>query len=220
MNDRGLFELRLDGDRFLPFEGAGAASRWRLELPAEHNQFDLASITDAVLHLDYTARAGSPALADLARDNLDTVLPTAGAALFVLNEQFGTAWHRMLNPDEGEEQELVFELDSGHLPFWARARMGTGTVAVTGADLILDTPHGEAFATRWRLPGQPASSDAAAPLDPGLEDAPHAAIAPIPAPEMLGEWRVQIRRDAAAGFASLGADDIRRAYLLVRFEIA
>ncbi|GAB3232092.1 hypothetical protein GCM10027447_27590 [Glycomyces halotolerans] len=222
VNDRGMFELRLEGDRFLPFEGAGVASRWSIELPPENNQFDLASVTDVVLHLDYTAQVGSPELADLARANLDTVLPNAGAVLFVLEEQFGTAWHRMLHPADGEDQELVFDLDAAHLPFWARARMGSGALSVTGADLVVDTPHEEGFTTRWQLPGETApSAEVPGARDPGLDQAPHAAIAPTaPRPPMLGEWRVRMRRDSAADYTSLNADDVRRAYLMVRFEIA
>jgi hypothetical protein len=30
--DSGLFELNFRDERYLPFEGAGAISRWRLEL--------------------------------------------------------------------------------------------------------------------------------------------------------------------------------------------
>ena len=30
--DAGLFELRFGDDRYLPFEGGGIVSRWRLEL--------------------------------------------------------------------------------------------------------------------------------------------------------------------------------------------
>lgn len=31
-SDAGLFELNFRDDRYLPFEGAGAISRWRIEL--------------------------------------------------------------------------------------------------------------------------------------------------------------------------------------------
>ena len=32
-NDSGLFELNFRDERYLPFEGAGAVSEWRIELP-------------------------------------------------------------------------------------------------------------------------------------------------------------------------------------------
>ena len=39
-NDSGLFELNFRDERYLPFEGAGVVSKWRLELPADFRQFD------------------------------------------------------------------------------------------------------------------------------------------------------------------------------------
>src|SRR4029077_1238554 len=35
-NDTGLFETNLRDERFLPFEGAGAESTWKLDLPASY----------------------------------------------------------------------------------------------------------------------------------------------------------------------------------------
>jgi hypothetical protein len=52
----GLFDFNFRDERYLPFEGAGAISEWRLELPAELRQFDYNSIKDIVLHVSYTAR--------------------------------------------------------------------------------------------------------------------------------------------------------------------
>ena len=44
--------------RYLPFEGAGAISSWRLEMPASNNEISLAQVSDVVVHLRYTARDG------------------------------------------------------------------------------------------------------------------------------------------------------------------
>src|SRR5205085_11299555 len=57
-NDSGLFETNLRDERWLPFEGQGAVSAWTLELDPESNNFDLSTITDVILHVRYTARAG------------------------------------------------------------------------------------------------------------------------------------------------------------------
>ncbi len=56
-NDSGTFELNFKDERYLPFEGAGVISRWRLELPSVR-QFDYQSISDVVMHLKYTATEG------------------------------------------------------------------------------------------------------------------------------------------------------------------
>src|SRR5690606_38119661 len=53
-DDSGMFELQLRDEKLLPFEGAGAISTWRIELP-EVRQFDYRTITDVELELRYTA---------------------------------------------------------------------------------------------------------------------------------------------------------------------
>src|SRR6266704_2961333 len=57
-NDSGMFETNLRDERFLPFEGAGAESTWKLDLPKDYPAFDYATISDVLLHIRYTARQG------------------------------------------------------------------------------------------------------------------------------------------------------------------
>ena len=61
-NDSGMFELNFRDERYLPFEGTGAISIWRLELPSEIRQFDYNTISDVILHVKYTAREGGSSL--------------------------------------------------------------------------------------------------------------------------------------------------------------
>src|SRR5690606_6430473 len=61
-NDSGMFELNFRDERYLPFEGAAAASSWRLELPTDIRQFDYQTITDIIIHVRYTAREGGSSL--------------------------------------------------------------------------------------------------------------------------------------------------------------
>ncbi|KAM7219247.1 hypothetical protein V8F06_005416 [Rhypophila decipiens] len=56
--DAGVFDSSLEQPRYLPFEFAGAASKWRIKLPAENNAFSLDTLSDAILHMTYTARQG------------------------------------------------------------------------------------------------------------------------------------------------------------------
>jgi hypothetical protein len=55
----GVFNFDFRDERYLPFEGAGVDSTWRLELPSDFRQFDYESISDVILHVSYTARNGS-----------------------------------------------------------------------------------------------------------------------------------------------------------------
>ena len=53
--DAGVFELNFRDERYMPFEGAGAVSEWRLELPANFRPFDYQSINDVLINISYTA---------------------------------------------------------------------------------------------------------------------------------------------------------------------
>ncbi len=61
-DDPGLFleslSENLADPRYLPFEGAGAISSWHLEAPAANNEISLATVSDVVIHLYYTALDG------------------------------------------------------------------------------------------------------------------------------------------------------------------
>ena len=73
-NDSGVFELNFRDERYLPFEGTGAISSWRLELPEEVRQFDYDTISDVILHIKYTSRDGGSSLRGLAETSLKTRL--------------------------------------------------------------------------------------------------------------------------------------------------
>jgi len=73
-NDSGMFELSFRDERYLPFEGTGAVSSWRLELPNEIRQFNYNTISDVLLHLKYTAREGGSNLKSLAEASLKNQL--------------------------------------------------------------------------------------------------------------------------------------------------
>ncbi len=73
-NDSGMFELNFRDERYLPFEGCGAISSWRLELPDGVRQFDYDTISDVVLHVKYTAREGGSTLRGLASGSLKAKL--------------------------------------------------------------------------------------------------------------------------------------------------
>ena len=64
--DNGMFETTvhyiLTDDRYLTFEHQGAISNWQLELSKSANSFDLSTISDIVLQIEYTSRYGGDAL--------------------------------------------------------------------------------------------------------------------------------------------------------------
>ncbi|HEV7472755.1 MAG TPA: neuraminidase-like domain-containing protein [Pyrinomonadaceae bacterium] len=122
-NDSGTFELAFRDDRYLPFEGAGAISEWSLELFSDPSapdfgkplrQFDYATISDAVVHIKYTAREDAGPFKNGAIKNLRDYYSADGTMpllrLFNLRQEFPAQWHRFLNPTNPANGN-VFELE-------------------------------------------------------------------------------------------------------------
>ncbi|MEX2961167.1 neuraminidase-like domain-containing protein [Microbulbifer sp. TYP-18] len=217
-SDSGMFIFDFTGDRFLPFEGAGAVSEWTLELPQANNRFDMATVSDIVLHLHYTAqRSGETALADAARANIEASLPQAGVQLLDLHSSFGSAWRRFLVSNGDEDQELLLDITEAHLPYFLARR---GEVAISGLDLVLDTPHSENFIVEVTPPGGAPSEQVAAP-EADFEGRPHMAVSDFaPGTAATGTWRFRIRRSATTDFHSLTEGDLKGAYLVLGLGLA
>jgi len=98
-SDTGLFETNLRDERFLPFEGAGAESTWKLELPQDYPAFDYATISDVILHIRYTARQGvDRTKVEVAlRDLFQQASQVNFALLFTLRHDFPTEWSAFVN---------------------------------------------------------------------------------------------------------------------------
>lgn len=93
-NDSGMFETNLRDERYLPFEGAGAISTWKLDLPKPYPAFDSSTISDVILHIRYTARQGvDPTKVASALKDLFESDPGANfALLFSLPHDFPVEW--------------------------------------------------------------------------------------------------------------------------------
>jgi hypothetical protein len=116
-NDSGLFELNFRDEKYLPFELAGVVSRWRLELRPENNDFDLESLSDVVLHLNYTAREGGEALRAAAHCTAAGHLPGNGLRLFDARHDFPNAWYAFSDPQACECRYLDVRLARRMFPF-------------------------------------------------------------------------------------------------------
>jgi hypothetical protein len=188
-NDSGLFDGGTGDDRYLPFEGSGAVSRWRMELPTGAPQFDYGTISDVVLHLRYTARDGGLALRSTATTALQARIAAAStvgsARLLDVRHEFPTEWARFttsLPSGQPPTAPLTLTLREEHYPFWASqttdrvlrsvelfASAGSGDVAVY--DTPADNPPGTRHETVLRT--DPSVGDLrggmlAAPLPPAI----------------------------------------------------
>jgi hypothetical protein len=97
-DDSGLFELNFHDDRYLPFEFSGAVSRWRIEMPPENNQFDMATLSDVVMHVNFLAREGGAELQHHANRRAQAHLPGGGYRFFDIRYEFPDAWRIFAPP--------------------------------------------------------------------------------------------------------------------------
>jgi hypothetical protein len=135
-SDPGVFEPNLRDERYLPFEYAGAISEWQIELagnPAKSEpvQFDYATISDVVLHMRYTARAGGGLLRNGAMNSVKTAIELAEAfgstRLLSMRQEFPSEWAKFQAQTlaNGERFELAVTLRDEHYPFWSRGRLNS-----------------------------------------------------------------------------------------------
>ncbi len=124
-NDAGLFELSYSDPRYLPFEGVGAISRWRLELNAQYRAFDYNTISDVLLHLRYTARDGGravrdqvvPALAERVNAIVNATAETGLYHFISFKRDQRTALHQLLHPAGAADHATTLTIARDHLPY-------------------------------------------------------------------------------------------------------
>lgn len=87
-NDSGLFELNFNDARYLPFEGRGAISEWKLELAAEDQirLFDFDTISDVIMHVKYTSQDGGDMYKPTVISALNSVIDGSVPAAYVSDD--------------------------------------------------------------------------------------------------------------------------------------
>jgi hypothetical protein len=137
-NDSGLFELNFRDERYLPFEFFGAVSRWRIELPHENNHFDMESLSDVILHLNFTAREGGENLRRVANDFAQEYLPGSGVRFFDVRREFPEAWHALVNSPSTTpgSRQLGIRLRRDMFPYLT----GDRTIGVNHLAILFEAP--------------------------------------------------------------------------------
>ena len=142
-NDSGLFELNFRDERYLPFEGCGAISSWRLELPNPDiaRQFNYETISDVVIHLKYTAREGGSILKGLAEG---TLLDRLGVIRQEINSEQG--FHIAINikhdlPNEWnlfkKNKKVDISISDNRMPYFVQA---IGGAVIDHIKFIAESP--------------------------------------------------------------------------------
>lgn len=146
-NDAGVFELSFRDERYMPFEGAGAVSRWKLSLPKSFRQFDYQTISDVLVHISYTAQEDG-----LLREKIEALnADTEGSILKVLSDNplprvfslahdFSSEFIRLLRSPL--DHVVTINLTQMHLPLLLQGR----NIKVEAAKLCLQVPQDQSIA--------------------------------------------------------------------------
>lgn len=104
MNATGLFELEMQPEMLLPFEGLGVDTMWEFRLPKAANQFDYDTIADIIFTIDYTALDSYDY-----RQQVIAALPSklTGERPYSFRYQFSDQWYDLLNPAQSNKPMSV-----------------------------------------------------------------------------------------------------------------
>jgi hypothetical protein len=127
-NDSGIFELSFRDERYLPFEGTGAVSTWRLEVNGVDGPIHRQTLSDVIVTVRYTARTGGRVFAETVKSSLGGKARDT-AWLLNLATDFSAEWQAFMNrPSDG----MVFSVERSRLP-------GASDRKVTGVNLHYET---------------------------------------------------------------------------------
>ena len=169
-----MFEFGFRDERYMPFEGAGAISDWSLSLPKTLRVFDYTTISDVVVHLDYTADHhpelerrwdAAAGLVTLLRDDFEGEPPLVRR--LSLRDELPDVFHRLLTSPPGTE--VTFTLDERYFSLFLAGRELEARAASISILSPLDDLNGASIALA-RRPVPPATASfvtVTAPTGPG-----------------------------------------------------
>ncbi|MEP3047169.1 MAG: neuraminidase-like domain-containing protein [Roseibium sp.] len=108
VDDSGLFVLDFQDPRYLPFEGTGAVSSWRLSMPKAANRIDYNALSDVIVQLRYTSSDGGEKLRGQVV-KLDPVKDYSASNLYPLAQRWSSQWYAFMQ-DHSNTAEQVLKL--------------------------------------------------------------------------------------------------------------
>ncbi len=232
-NDSGMFEFRLEDERYLPFEGMGAICSVLLELNNVLPQFDYTSITDVILHLKFTARDGGQAYATAASTSVRSKVNAAVLAesrkglyrMFSSRHDYSSAWARFFNPGTGNDQVLSLDMAPERFPFYTSGM----DIKVASLDVLATIADAGDYTLVITPPGGTPQT-VTLPADATLNGLHHWATTfstkidlghtPTPVGAKLPTWSVKLQKRGASDFRSLTPADIEDLVLIAGYQIS
>ena len=162
-NDSSLFELNFKDERYIPFEGAGAISKWSVSLPTAFRQWDYTTINDVIMHVRYTSNDGGDSLAAVASGAVTDFIKDITAlsqdqdlfALFDLRSEFSSDWARANTPpltaagapDPSGSKTITMKNLLDRLPTYAKRHAPNKVIAVDVFLFLAPNPNWVSAAT-------------------------------------------------------------------------
>ena len=224
--DDGMFELNFRDERYLPFEGAGAISSWHIKLNKDFPQYNLATISDVIIHLNYTAREGgellrSKAVGEFNKKMNDLALAEDRRGLFRvfdLKREYSAQWARFFHPgNPADDQEILLDDLAERLPYFTR---GFTTKKVRQIEVVAQMKDATStYKTMLSALGNTATDLLSLSSDPTYQGM-HRAAKDLTGNEIkLDAWTLKCKLDGAADFKSLPADAIEELFLIINYTI-
>lgn len=116
-NSTGLFDLDIQPELNLPFEGVGADSLWHFEMPMPSNPMDFASIADVQVTLEYTALSSADYRAELIADPVKLPRTLSAVRVFSFRDELVDQWYALHNaPPAPADLRATFSVDDSDFP--------------------------------------------------------------------------------------------------------
>nr|VFK63844.1 MAG: Hemopexin [Candidatus Kentron sp. UNK]VFK70947.1 MAG: Hemopexin [Candidatus Kentron sp. UNK] len=115
--NNGMFELNFRDERYLPFEGTGVVSNWRLKLEGTKGAYNPADLLDVTIKLRYTASQGGQRFATEVKGALK---PYNATSFFDLAYNFPDEWAALT---QGGEDEAAIRFTRDMFPNMSSSRI-------------------------------------------------------------------------------------------------
>ncbi|HEX8905876.1 MAG TPA: hypothetical protein VF771_13580, partial [Longimicrobiaceae bacterium] len=104
-NATGMFELDVQSELLMPFEGMGVDTTWTMEMPKAANPFDFGTIADVMLTIEYTALQSADYRQQVVR-TLDAGV--SGQRGISFRDQYPDQWYELGNGAAGSTPTVQF----------------------------------------------------------------------------------------------------------------
>lgn len=217
--DSGMFQMNLADERFLPFEGAGAISKWEILLPLDTNQFDFATLSDFIIHIQYTSLEGDEAARAAAIHYLEENIWSDSVLLLNLRQMFASEWYQLLAPENTGGNLMELNISNELFPFFFRNK----DLKFLYMDLYIDTNLTGTVVTMMTPANPPAVPSVNLSFNSIGEEGPlkHYQVGTAEEPISLlgdddkGKWKLKIESETGA---PLTVEQLKNAYLIINFE--